>query len=136
MPYTGQRVSFIKLKRSNLKGLRPNLKNLICLVSLKIVFNVSRFKPALNWNRFLGDLRRGSNSLNSDFHYLCSLNCFSDTNLKGTVVNLAFCITSTVPLNNFFFDLMNQLKIENFPFSGHFSSSLEILTSLRTKHTR
>ena len=34
--------------------------------STKIVFNVSRFKPALSWNRFLADLRRGSNSLNSD----------------------------------------------------------------------
>ena len=33
---------------------------------LKIVFNFSRFKPALNWNRFLTDLSRGSNSLNSD----------------------------------------------------------------------
>ena len=38
----------------------------IWLVPLKIVFNVSRFKPALNWNLFLADLRRGSNSLNSD----------------------------------------------------------------------
>ena len=36
---------------------------------LKLVFNVSRFKPALNWNRFLTDLRRGSNSLNSDTDY-------------------------------------------------------------------
>ena len=27
--------------------------------------NFSRFKPALNWNRLLGDLRRGPNSLNS-----------------------------------------------------------------------
>ena len=33
---------------------------------LKIVLNFSRFKPALNWNLFLGDLRRGLNSLNSD----------------------------------------------------------------------
>ena len=31
---------------------------------LKIVFNFSRFKPALN--RFLADLSRGSNLLNSD----------------------------------------------------------------------
>ena len=38
----------------------------ILLVSLKIVFNVSRFKPVLNWNLFLADLRRGSNSLISD----------------------------------------------------------------------
>ena len=46
---------------------RPNLKNLsACLVPLKIVFNVSRFKPALNLNRFGADLRRGSNLLNSN----------------------------------------------------------------------
>ena len=32
---------------------------------LKIVLNFSRFKPALNWNRFLGNLRRGLNLLNS-----------------------------------------------------------------------
>ena len=38
----------------------------IWLVPLKIVFNVLRFKPVLNWNRFLADLRRGSKSLNSD----------------------------------------------------------------------
>jgi len=31
---------------------------------LKIVSNVSRFKPALNSNRVLADLNRGSNSLN------------------------------------------------------------------------
>jgi len=35
------------------------------LVPLKIVSNVSRFKPALNLNRVLADLNRGSNSLNS-----------------------------------------------------------------------
>ena len=33
---------------------------------LKIVFNFSRFKPAPNWNRFLADLSRVLNSLNSD----------------------------------------------------------------------
>ena len=53
-----------------LSDQRPNLKNLaaaqIFLVLLKIVLNFSRFKPALNWNRFLTDLSRGSNSLNSD----------------------------------------------------------------------
>ena len=32
---------------------------------LKIVSNVSRFKPALHLNRVLADLNRGSNSLNS-----------------------------------------------------------------------
>ena len=35
------------------------------LVSLKIVSNVSRFKPALNLNRVLADLSRDLNSLNS-----------------------------------------------------------------------
>ena len=65
---------------------RPNLKNLIrglnlsrgsnlgrgsnMVVPLKIVFNFSRFKPLLNWNRFLTDLSRGSNSLNSDIGLL------------------------------------------------------------------
>ena len=39
---------------------RPNLKK------FKIVFNISRFKPMLNWKRFLADLRRGLNSLNSN----------------------------------------------------------------------
>jgi len=34
------------------------------LVPLKIASNVSRFKPALNLNRVLADLNRGSNSLN------------------------------------------------------------------------
>ena len=43
---------------------RSNLKNAaqILLVPLKFVFNFSRFKPALIWNRFFGDLRRGLNS--------------------------------------------------------------------------
>ena len=35
------------------------------MVPLKIASNVSRFKPALNLNRVLADLNRGSNSLNS-----------------------------------------------------------------------
>jgi len=35
------------------------------LVPLKIVSNVTRFKPALNLNRVLADLNPGSNSLNS-----------------------------------------------------------------------
>ena len=38
----------------------------IRVVPLKIVFIFSRFNPTLNWNWFLMDLRRGSNSLNSD----------------------------------------------------------------------
>ena len=49
-------------------SMRPNLKNLssglkiwdaaqLWLVPLKCVFNVSRFKPMLNWNQFLANLR-------------------------------------------------------------------------------
>ena len=47
----------------------------------KIVLNFSRFKPALNWNRFLADLSRGSNSLNSDTGDVT----FSDPSLKSDV---------------------------------------------------
>ena len=36
------------------------------MVPLKIVISFSRFNPALNLNRFDADLRRGSNSFNSD----------------------------------------------------------------------
>ena len=43
------------------------------LVPLKIVSNVARFKPALNLNRILADLNRGSNSLNSNSGYLTAL---------------------------------------------------------------
>ena len=50
------------------------------MVPLKIVSNVSRFKPALNLNRVLADLNRGSNSLNSR----------SDKGFKGTVLNNLF----------------------------------------------
>ena len=42
------------------------------LVLLEIVFNVSRFRPALKWNRLSADLRRGSNSLNSDSNQIKS----------------------------------------------------------------
>ena len=35
------------------------------VVHIEIVFSVSRFEPALNWNRFLAVQRRGLNSLNS-----------------------------------------------------------------------
>ena len=50
------------------KEFEPRLKTAaqIWFVPLKIVFIVSRFRPAPNWNRFLADLRRGLNSLNSD----------------------------------------------------------------------
>ena len=44
------------------------------MVPLKIVSNVSRFKPALNLIRVLADLNRGSNSLNSISESLISSN--------------------------------------------------------------
>ena len=52
-----------EISEAELKNLSRGLN---MIGSTKSVFNVSRFKPALNWNRFLADLRRGSNSLNSD----------------------------------------------------------------------
>ena len=58
------------------------------LVPLKIVFNVLRFNPALNQNRYLADLRRGSNSLNSDSVKLLFYNAFYFIRIsifKGTV---------------------------------------------------
>ena len=55
----------------NIWDQRPNLKNLnrglkFELVALKIVFNVSRFKPGAQLKPVLADMRRGSISLNSD----------------------------------------------------------------------
>ena len=43
---------------------------------VEIVLQFSRFKPAFNWNRFLWDLRRGLNSLNSDTDYFTTLRYF------------------------------------------------------------
>ena len=48
------------------------------LVSLGVVFSVSRFEPALNWNRFLADQRSGLNSLNSASVCLKSNQSFRD----------------------------------------------------------
>ena len=60
--------------KSHIILMRPNLKNLSRGLNLSrssnmVGFNFSRFKPALNRNRFLRDLRRGLNSLNSDTDY-------------------------------------------------------------------
>ena len=45
---------------------KPRLKyGWLVPLKVKIVSNVSRFKLALNLNRVLADLNRGSNSLNS-----------------------------------------------------------------------
>ena len=48
------------------------------MVPLKIVSNVSRFKPELNLNRVLADLSRGSNSLNSASGYQNCVQCTFD----------------------------------------------------------
>ena len=57
-----------------INNLRSTLKNLSrcsnMVGSTRNEFNVSRFKPALQWIRFLVDLRRGSNSIKTDY---CSL---------------------------------------------------------------
>jgi len=62
------------------------------LVPLKIVSNVSRFKPALSLNQVLEDLNRGSNSLNS----------ISGKFVKGTVKNLALPSAHVGSLENTF----------------------------------
>ena len=46
------------------KEFKPRLK--YGWFHLKLYKIFQGFKLALNWNRFLGDLRRGLNSLNSD----------------------------------------------------------------------
>ena len=71
------------------------------MVSLKILFNVSRFKPRLNWNRFLADLRRGSNSLNSgtDNIFLRLWNIFYP---KHCLLKKLLCVFKTTFLWIFF----------------------------------
>ena len=63
-----QKVSpVVRLLKNSISHQGPNLKNLSGGLNLsrgQIVSNVSRFKPALNLNRVLADLNRGSNSLN------------------------------------------------------------------------
>ena len=55
------------------------------MVPLKIVSNVSRFKPAFNLNRVLADLNRGSNSLNSISDSTTFLFYFLNRNLKKKI---------------------------------------------------
>ena len=57
------------------------------LVPLKIVSNVSIFKPALNLNRVLADLNRGVNSLNSISDFLVSYLVKSITSVNGKLFN-------------------------------------------------
>ena len=61
----------------------PNLKNLSGGLNLSrglniVVSNVSRFNPALNLNRVLADLNRGSNSLNSISGELYTMYCIGE----------------------------------------------------------
>ena len=70
-----QTLNSVKSNNLSLHQQRPNLKNLSgglnlsrglnMVGSTEIVSNVSRFKPAINLNRILADLNRGSSSLNS-----------------------------------------------------------------------
>ena len=69
------------------------------MVPLKIVSNVSRFKPALNLNRVLADLNHGSNSLNSIYQFTFRLRKKEDT---GAVTGLSIT-------NNF--DVLREEKI-------------------------
>ena len=80
IPYSTQSTKCVETNLAMLiflpGSLRLNLINLSCglnlsrgsnmVVHLKIAFNFSRFKPALNLTRFLGDLRRSLNLLNSN----------------------------------------------------------------------
>ena len=52
----------IAISKAKFKELQPQLKFKTRLKYGWFQFNVSRFKSALDWNRFLADLRRGSNS--------------------------------------------------------------------------
>ena len=56
------------------------------LVPLKIVSNVSRFKPALILNRDFADLNRGSNSLNSISVYITIIITMT------TAIYIYFCL--------------------------------------------
>ena len=61
----------------------------IWLVPLKIVFNFSRFKQALNWNRIWADLRHGSNLLNSD-----SWKLYGWSKLKNSIFKSFLCLSN------------------------------------------
>ena len=80
------------------------------MVLLKIVSNVLRFKPALNLNRVLADLNRGSNSLNS-ISVLSHLKVVSRiTRLK--VVDQRFLIQKFLSLKNIKKELDTRLMTE------------------------
>ena len=87
-------LSILDLLRWNLKNLSSGLNlsrglNMVDL-PLKIVLNVSRFKPALNLNQVLEDLNRDSNSLNSISEVL--IKEFLTLASKSDIIILIFCI--------------------------------------------
>ena len=55
------------ISEAEFKEFEPRLEFETWLVPLKIVFSVSRFEPALNWNRILAAQRCGLNSFNSAY---------------------------------------------------------------------
>ena len=80
------------------------------MVPLKIVSNISRFRPALNLNRVLADLNRGSISLNS-ISVLSHLKVVSRiTRLK--VVDQRFLIQKFLSLKNIKEELDTRLMTE------------------------
>ena len=80
------------------------------MVPLKIVSNISRFRPALNLNRVLADLNRGSISLNS-ISVLSHLKVVSRiTRLK--VVDQRFLIQKFLSLKNIKKELDTRLMTE------------------------
>ena len=72
------------------------------MVPLRIVSNISRFKPALTLNRVLADLNRGSNSLNSATEFL--IHCLEL--LKGKTI-------SYILFENKFSENPNALRVLN-----------------------
>ena len=109
----------MKHLRSILISRRPNLKNLSCnlnkaaaeiwLVPLKIIFN---------WNQFLADISRGSNSLNSDTE-VCSIFYLVE------FVNLNFNDPKSV----------NILNIEDLSLQCRKEISL-LLSTTKERHTK
>ena len=101
--------------------LRPNYKiwdaTQIGLVPLKVVFNVWRFKSALNWNRFFADLRRGLNLLNSDSDLLKILRC----NRNNIFPHVCFSTHLILSKNSFAdFFMRWPIKIKNSKISNNF----------------
>ena len=71
------------------------------MVPLKIVLNVSRFKPALNLNRVLADLNRGSNSLNSISDQLIWISTVETSNFVLNPLLLDIILSNTCNKDTF-----------------------------------